>query len=147
MGMSIVDITTDEGTLAEPGWLARAEEVHRELRPQLPEEYVEKMQRVFAGGARMSVAVDDDAVLGVAVWRVYEDTSIGRKLYVDDLVTTESARSEGVGQTLLTWLEARARKLDCRALTLDSGVQRARAHRFYFREGLSVFAFNFRRDL
>lgn len=147
MGMSIVDITADDGTIVEPQWLAHAEPVHRELRPQLPAEYVEKMRRVFAGGARMSVAVDDDSVLGVAVWRVYEDTSIGRKLYVDDLVTSESARSEGVGQTLLTWLEARARKLDCRALTLDSGVQRARAHRFYFREGLSVFAFHFRREL
>lgn len=146
MGMSMVDITAPDGSIVEPDWLARAEHVHRELRPQLPAEYAAKMARVFAGGAHMTVAVDDD-VLGVAVWRVFEDTSIGRKLYVDDLVTTESARSEGVGQTLLAWLEARARKLDCRALALDSGVQRARAHRFYFREGLSIFAFNFRREL
>jgi hypothetical protein len=105
------------------------------------------MQRVFAGGGRMVIAADGEAVCGLAVWRVYENTHIGVHLYVDDLVTDETRRSRGVGHALLQWLEWRARELACKALVLDSGTQRTRAHRFYFREGMGVVCFNFSKDL
>ena len=45
MGMSIVDITAQDGAIVEPQWLAHAESVHRELRPQLPPDYAAKMAR------------------------------------------------------------------------------------------------------
>jgi hypothetical protein len=48
---------------------------------------------------------------------------------------------------LLDWLENQARNLDCGALALDSGVQRHGAHRFYFREGLHVSAYSFKKVL
>jgi GNAT superfamily N-acetyltransferase len=66
---------------------------------------------------------------------------------VDDLVTAGARRSLGVGHALMQWLEQRARDLACVALVLDSGTQRTRAHRFYFREGLAVVCFNFSKDL
>ena len=47
----------------------------------------------------------------------------------------------------MQWLEERARQLGCTALVLDSGTQRTRAHRFYFREGLAVVCLNFSKDL
>ena len=34
----------------------------------------------------MRLAVTDDAVAGIAIFRIYENTSQGRKLYVDDLI-------------------------------------------------------------
>jgi GNAT superfamily N-acetyltransferase len=52
-----------------------------------------------------------------------------------------------VGHALMQWLEQRARELSCVALVLDSGTQRTRAHRFYFREGMAVVCFNFSKDL
>jgi hypothetical protein len=105
------------------------------------------MQRVFAGGGRMVIAAQGDAVCGLAVWRVHENTAIGVHLYVDDLVTHAARRSLGVGHALMQWLEQRARELSCVALVLDSGTQRTRAHRFYFREGMAVVCFNFSKDL
>ncbi len=101
------------------------------------------MRRVFVGGGRMCVAVQGARVVGVAVYRVYENTADGMQMYVDDLVTDEHLRSRGVGAALLAHLQTVARSSFCLALTLDSGVQRAGAHKFYFREGLSVNAFHF----
>ena len=139
----IVDITDSNGRIVESDWLARAERVHRELRPHLPEDYAAKMQRVFAGGARMSVAVRDDAVVGVAVHRVHENTFDGVQMYCDDLVTNPDARSSGVGAALMRHMEALARAAGCAKFNLDSGTQRQQAHKFYFREGMVVTSFHF----
>lgn len=43
--------------------------------------------------------------------------------------------------------EAIARESGCSGLVLDSGVQRTRAHRFYFREGFVIHAYNFGKPL
>lgn len=48
-------------------------------------------------------------MIGVALWRLIENTYEGSRLYIDDLVTEESQRSKGVGKLLLNHLEARAR--------------------------------------
>lgn len=145
--MQLIEITDALGTIVDPQWLRRAEGVHRQLRTALPADYPAKMQRVFAGGARMVVAGEGEQVLGLAVWRVHENTAYGVHLYVDDLVTDERQRSTGVGHALMQWLEQRARARGCGALFLDSGTQRTRAHGFYFREGLAITCFNFRKPL
>ena len=145
--MNIVHITDDTGRVVEHGWLKRAERVHRQLRTALPADYEGKMKRVFAGGARMCVATEGDAVRGVAVYRIGENTFEGLHLYVDDLVTDEKLRSKGVGHALMEHLRDLARATGCEACTLDSGTQRAQAHKFYFREGMVVTSFHFRKPL
>ena len=35
-----------------------------------------------------------------------------------------------------------ARSVGCKSLTLDSGVQREQAHKFYFREGMTVVGYH-----
>ncbi|MBP6654051.1 MAG: GNAT family N-acetyltransferase [Propionivibrio sp.] len=143
----VIAVTDDAGELREPAWLARAESVHRQLRPQLPPEYEARLQVIFAAGARMALVVDADSVCSVALWRVVENTYEGRRLYVDDLVSDETRRSSGAGKMLLDWLQAKAESLGCDVLALDSGVQRDRAHRFYFREGMHISSFCFRKVL
>ena len=145
--MKVVAVTDGRGEVVEPGWLAKAETVHRQLRPQLPVDYSARLREVFANGARMAVVVEDGEVVSVSVWRIIENTNEGRRLYVDDLVSDEVRRSRGSGKMLLDWLENQARNLDCGALALDSGVQRHGAHRFYFREGLHVSAYSFKKVL
>ncbi|WP_319237832.1 GNAT family N-acetyltransferase [uncultured Propionivibrio sp.] len=145
--MQAVAVTDDAGAVLSAGWLARAEAVHRQLRPALPDDYCARMTAIFANGGRMAVVVDGEAVLAVSIWRMIENTSEGRRLYVDDLVSDDAHRSQGVGKCLLGWLEQKAVSLGCDALALDSGVQRAGAHRFYFREGMHIPAFCFRKAL
>jgi hypothetical protein len=143
--MQLVAITDDAGTVLEAGWLARAEAVHRQLRPHLPAEYANKMRRVFADGGRMVVATDAANVVGVAVYRIYQDTFSGIKCYVDDLVTDEQRRSRGVGHALIEWLAETAVRAGCGGLQLDSGTQRTAAHKFYFRESFVIPSFHFHR--
>jgi GNAT superfamily N-acetyltransferase len=140
-------VTDATGRVVAPEWLHRAEGVHRQLRPQLPVDYVARMKVIFAGGGRLFVAMAGDEVVGLAVYRVTEDTNNGRKFYVDDLVTDEKRRSTGIGHALMHALESEARRLGCDAFALDSGTQRAAAHKFYFREGMTITSFNFKKTL
>jgi GNAT superfamily N-acetyltransferase len=143
----IVDINDANGNVVEAAWLAAAEDVHRQLRPHLPENYAEKMRRVFADGARMCVAVRGERVVGVAVHRVHENTVDGVQMYVDDLVSDERERSQGIGRALLEHLQCVAREAGCAKFNLDSGTQRQQAHKFYFREGMVVTSFHFAKPL
>jgi GNAT superfamily N-acetyltransferase len=143
--MRIVEVFTEGAQIAGSEWLARAESVHRQLRPQLPADYAAKMARVLKD-ARMALAVEEDSVLGLAVYRWHENTADGLKFYIDDLVTDGVRRSEGVGHFLIAHLEEVARKLGASGLVLDSGTQRTQAHKFYFREGFVIPAFNFKKS-
>ena len=134
--------------LAENGaWLVAAEPVHRMLRPAIPHPYRGYMHRMFGEGAEMAVLTDNDAVHAIAVFRCHHTTYNGLRFYIDDLVTDEAARSRGHGGTLLRWCEDRARARGCHTFALDSGVQRTHAHRFYFRHGLSIVSFSFKKHL
>jgi GNAT superfamily N-acetyltransferase len=145
--MDIIRITDDARRVVEPDWLARAEGVHRQLRPQLPAGYAAKMQRIFDAGGEMCVAVVDSQVVGVAVFRSFENTHVGRKFYVDDLVTDERHRSSGVGRAMIGFLERLAQSRGGDSIELDSGTHRTDAHRFYFREGFVITSFCFRKGL
>ena len=145
--MNIIKVTATGGRIIEQNWLAKAESVHRQLRPHLPGDYAKRMAEIFATGVEMWLAAEGDSVLGVAVFRIIENTHAGRKLYVDDLVTDETKRSTGVGKLLLDGLTKEARHRDCLTIDLDSGTQRTDAHRFYFRERMVVRVFGFSKTL
>ena len=47
----------------------------------------------------------------------------------------------------MSWMIAEAREKGCRYLSLDSGVQRHDAHRFYLNLGMNITSHHFRLDL
>lgn len=116
-----------------------------QLRPHLAADaFVPRVRRMQATGYHLSYATDDGgAVRAVAGWRVLDQLVRGPVLYVDDLVTDAVARSRGFGEALLDALYAEACARGCAALELDSGVQRAAAHRFYFRERMTIVGYHF----
>ena len=81
----VVEVTGPGGEVAAPEWLARAEGVHRQLRPDLPADYAARLRVVFANGGRMAAVTEGEDVRAVALWRLIENTYEGRRLYVDDL--------------------------------------------------------------
>ncbi|MFD3538978.1 GNAT family N-acetyltransferase [Streptomyces sp. NPDC058662] len=142
--MKIIDLEAGDPRLTED-----LLPVLRELRPHLTEELFREVLAEGSGqGLRFTAAYDaQGACVGAAGWRIVANTSQIRKLYVDDLVTAAASRSSGVGHGLLAHLERHAREAACTALNLDSGTHRTEAHRFYFRERMSVTAFNFTKPL
>ena len=78
--MELIRITDDNRQLIERAWLASAERVHRQLRPQLPADYVGKMLAVFGSGGEMCVMVQDEEVVGIAVFRYFENRDFTYRL-------------------------------------------------------------------
>jgi GNAT superfamily N-acetyltransferase len=141
--MNVFAVSNEKGEVTDATLLAASEAVHRQLRPHLPADYMKRMREVFAGGAEMAVAVVDGRVAGVTVFRVLEKTHSGRDLYCDDLVTDEKQRSTGVGGALMEYMQKICRERECDNFSLDSGCQRQQAHKFYFREGMTITSFHF----
>jgi GNAT superfamily N-acetyltransferase len=129
----------------EAGQTASTWPVMRQLRPHLDEnQYVAAVDRMRStDGFRLVAAGIGGTVGAVAGFRTMEMLYCGRILSVDDLITDEAMRSQGLGKALLDWLTAEARSLGCAQIHLDSGVQRLDAHRFYERESFKKTAFHF----
>ncbi|HQT67033.1 MAG TPA: GNAT family N-acetyltransferase [Acetobacteraceae bacterium] len=140
-------IAISDDIAAHQAWLAAAEPLHRQLRPDIPAPYADYMRKMFTEGAEMAVVVEAERIRAIAIYRCLHTTYQGYRFYVDDLVTDESARSRGFGGQMIDWLEARARVRGCPALALDSGTQRLRAHKFYFAKGFFVVSFSFLKKL
>lgn len=115
-----------------------------QLRPHLaPEEFVPRVRRMQREGFVLALLEEDGEVCAAAGYRYLDLLFSGLTLYVDDLVTDSGRRSRGHGAALLGWLREQARARGCATLTLDSGVQRTEAHRFYFRERMSIAGYHF----
>lgn len=132
-----------------PTEIARAFPVMRMLRPNPPDErgFVDQVQRQMREGFRLAFLESEGEVRAVAGYRIHELLFSGRTLYVDDLVTREDDRSKGFGGQLFDWLVAEARREKCNAFSLDSGVHRFDAHRFYLSKRMKIAAHHFTVEL
>ena len=130
--------------------IARCFAVMRELRTHLKDEaeFVARCRVQMAQAGWQLIYVEDGGVVAaVAGFRIQHMLFSGKTLYVDDLVTAESRRSKGFGETLMAWMENHGREQGCETFSLDSGTQRADAHKFYFRQGLPITSFHFAKKL
>lgn len=126
--------------------IARCFPLMRQLRPHLasPAEFVARWRHQSEAGYRIAALSSSDGTLhALAGYRVAESLMHGRFLYVDDLVADEGARGRGYGARLMTHLKERGRALGCAKLVLDTGLDNALGHRFYYRQGLLAMALRF----
>jgi len=118
--------------------------VMSELRTHLDERsFVGMVRGMQDDGYCLAYIEENDNVVATAGYRIHTNLFMGKNLYVDDLVTSENARSRGHGKAMIDWLRELARSEGCTHLHLDSGTQRHRAHRFYLREGMDIASFHF----
>lgn len=128
--------------------VARCFPVMHQLRPHLVEnEFVARVARMRPNGFLLASLEDEGIVRAVAGYRYLDLLYCGKAMYVDDLVTDSTTRSKGYGSAMLDWLRDQARANDCVTFTLDSGVQRYDAHRFYFRERMTIQGYHFTQPL
>lgn len=120
--------------------------VMHELRPHLKDaaEFVSRVRLQQKESYVLAYSVGADGKpAGCMGFRRQNRLVHGPVIYVDDLVTLGPQRSGGHGAALLDWLEELARGEGIKVIDLDSGTQRAEAHRFYFRQRYAVTAFHF----
>lgn len=124
----------------------KAFEVIRSLRPSLSwEAFNDYLSR--HPSYQLLALKEDGAVVSVAGFELLESLAWGRNIWVHELVTAESARSNGHGETLLRAVHQYAEKHGCTEVILASGLQRTEAHRFYERLDYKASSYVFRRTL
>ncbi len=128
--------------------IARCYPVIRELRPHIANaaELVARVQRQRTGGYHLAYRAENEGrgrVVACGGWRINEHLAWGLALYVDDLVTLASERSQRHGDALFDWLVDQARQRGCVNFHLDSGTHRVDAHRFYLRKRMAITSFHF----
>jgi GNAT superfamily N-acetyltransferase len=116
-----------------------------ELRPHIAEhDFLPRILRQQQAGYKLACLRDADEVQAVAGFRIGESLAWGRYMYIDDLVSRSTVRSQGYGQALFDWLIEFARNHMCTAIHLDSGVQNFDAHRFYLRNRMAITSHHFK---
>jgi GNAT superfamily N-acetyltransferase len=109
----------------------------RELRPHLQEPvFLEQIKRQQQQGYVLVYIKSQEQIKSVAGYRFAEFLAWGKILYIDDLITPASARGNGYGAKLLSWLIEQAKVNKCDQVHLDTGYSRHDAHRLYLKHGL-----------
>lgn len=122
--------------------------VMSQLRPYLKQaKFVEQVRYQMKEGYELAFLQVEGQIVAVAGFRISTCLASGKFLYVDDLVVDELKRSHGYGQQLFRWLIEYAIRHDCGHLSLDSGVQRFDAHRFYLMQRMSITSHHFSMEL
>ena len=120
----------------------------RELRPHISrKEFCSCIKEQMESGYHLVYLAGASKPQAIAGFHFGRNLAWGHFLYVDDLVTSSSYRSQGYGSKLLAWLLDYAIQQGCDQFHLDSGVQRIDAHRFYQREGLTLSSYHFQKIL
>ncbi|MCW8108571.1 GNAT family N-acetyltransferase [Alteromonas ponticola] len=124
--------------------LKKAARVMLELRPAFTaDKVIEQILRQQANGYVLFGAFENEVCVAVAGGLVGEKLAWGKHFYIDDFVTREGMRSQGVGERLLNFCIEYAKANGCKSLHLDSGVQRFAAHRFYLRHKMDITSHHF----
>lgn len=77
---------------------------------------------------------DDGTIVGVATLVVFRIPT-GLRAWVEDVITDEAARGQGIGEALTRAMVERARELGCTTVDLTSRPSREAANRLYQRVG------------
>lgn len=129
--------------------LERFYPVMKELRKDLSfSDYLSIYENAHASDNYEIVAIEDKKqVLAVMGYRILHDYVHGKHLYIDDLVSTESQRSKGLGAKLLHYAEELARELGCKGLRLCTGIENELGKKFYERHGWNLRAVAYKKKL
>lgn len=129
--------------------LERCYPVMKELRPHLSfEDYFSIYEQSHASDGYEIVAIEAEGeILAVMGYRFLSDFVRGQHVYVDDLVSTEKARSQGLGAELLKFAENVALENGCKSLRLCTGIENERGIKFYDRNGWTKRAYAYVKKL
>jgi GNAT superfamily N-acetyltransferase len=132
-----------------PDDLEQAYEVMKELRPHVSYDDFTRLTVLAqaADGYRLVGREHNGKLIAVMGCRILHDLVHGSHLYIDDLVTTSEARSQGHGAELLRFAEGEARRLGLSGLRLCTGIENEDGKRFYEREGWALRAVAFKKKV
>lgn len=105
--------------------------------------FVAFVRRKEKMGYKLFALLEDDIIVSVIGIRIYEYFGCGKFLIIDDLITDNNKRSKGYGKVVFEWVKKYAKAKKCNEIHLESGVNRSRAHKFYFDQNMKIMNYNF----
>mgnify|MGYP001070462464 CR=1 FL=1 len=112
--------------------LLKGFEVLKQLRTHLNEDsFFELYEDMKKEGYHLIGLEDNEVTVAVAGIGILTNFYNGKHVFVYDLVTDGNKRSNGYGKHLLDYIYEFGKDHGCQLVTLQSGVQRIDAHRFY----------------
>ena len=91
---------------------------------------------------------EDDNLIALIGYRVLYDFVRGRHLYIDDLITSVTVRSKGLGAKVLEFAEEKAHELNCTGgLRLCVGLENTRGIKFYEKNGWKARTFAYTKKI
>ncbi|MBR3122309.1 GNAT family N-acetyltransferase [Candidatus Saccharibacteria bacterium] len=114
---------------------------------EIPEEWFQDI--INSPWHDLLMAVDDSGkIVGIATMSVVMGAGIRKNAYLEDFVTDQTVRGQGVGTALWEAMLFWAKAHDCQKLEFTSGHGREAAQKFYLNHGAEIYDTNFfRKDL
>ena len=92
----------------------------------------------------MLLAIDDSGTIqGIATLSIIMGPIVRRVAYLEDFVTDESSRGQGIGSKLWEAMLDWARNHNCSELCFTSGHGREAAQQFYLNKGAEIYDTNY----
>ncbi len=111
-------------------------------RGEIPREWFEEI--IASQHHDMLLAIDDnEKIVGIATLSIIMGPIVRKNAYLEDFVTDESVRGQGVGGKLWEAMLAWAAEKGCKELNFTSGKGREDAWRFYQNKGSEIYDTNF----
>ena len=113
--------------------------VMKQLRDNIePDEFAARIARQIKAGYQLLALLEHDTIVALAGFRYKETLSMGKFIYIDDLITDENHRHQGYASRLLHKIEEIGQETGVTKIRLDSGIQRKDAHKFYLQNGFEI---------
>lgn len=132
-----------------PENLKRCFPVMKELRANLEyQNFIDIYNEAHKANGYEIVALEKGGqVVALMGYRFLHDYVHGKHVYIDDLVTTASVRSQGAGAQLLKYAETIAVKNNCKNLRLCTGIENEQGKKFYERNQWNLRAIVYKKKI
>lgn len=119
-------------------------EVIKQLRPHLEREFfLSTIKEMTLEGYILAFIEKEGKAVAAIGFRYLQFLYIGKHYYIDDLTTLEAEQGKGYAGKLLDFVFGLAKEKGFKAVTLDSGHQRHKAHRLYLNKGFTINSHHF----
>ena len=111
-------------------------------RGEIPREWFEDL--ISSPSHDMLRAIDDNGrIIGIATLSIIMGPIVRRVAYLEDFVTDQNVRGQGVGSALWDAMLDWARAKRCTELCFTSGHGREAAQQFYLNKGAKIYDTNY----
>lgn len=111
-------------------------------RGEIPREWFDEL--IKSPYHDMLLAIDDkERIVGIATLSIIMGPIIRKNAYLEDFVTDESVRGQGVGSKMWNAMLVWAAEKGCSELNFTSGKGREAAWKFYENKGAEIYDTNF----